>query len=384
MKAVLGGEHAPLGTDFPNGGIIEMRRTRWLTRAVALLAVGSLSSGLGVSASSASTERPARPTTPTAPSAPAEPAAAQGPTAAERAAQVQATQTSVIKYGPFTAPAAPPNPDGTHGHAHTGNLFSFWVQKPCGDCYITSMTADLVYPDGRRAGWSTNAQLHHMVMFNSEWGKVDPTCYVGFPFPLGLLFGQRFFASGDERTEIDMPAGYGYKVGAASTFNMIYELAGMTDQPQNVSIEMTYDWVPASTPGMKNVEPIWFDVAQCGFSTISRPQGPSQASWTWNVNRPGDIVAIGGHIHDGGKNIEIRNDTTGTVICNSVAGYGESPLYVDHHGEGHISSMSKCHGTGGNAALRVSNGQNVTIRANYDMPAAVQDQMGIVMAFVAE
>jgi hypothetical protein len=72
------------------------------------------------------------------------------------------------------------------------------------------------------------------------------------------------------------------------------------------------------------------------------------------------------------------------MICNSVAGYGESPLYVDHHGEGHISSMSKCHSTGGNAAMRVQNNQIVTIRAKYDMPAAVADQMGIVMAFVAQ
>jgi hypothetical protein len=242
------------------------------------------------------------------------------------------------------------------------------------------MQADLVYADGRRAGYNTNAQLHHMVLANWSWGRSDATCNIGYPFPLGLMFGQRFFASGDERTRIYFPAGYGYRVDAFDTWNLIYELAGMTAEPQNVYIKMSYDYVPASTPGMKNVEPIWFDVAQCGFSEISRPAGRSQASWAWNVNRPGRIVAIGGHLHDGGENIAIRNDTTGQLICDSRAGYGESPLYVDHHGEGHISSMSACIGP---EVATVANGQRVTQTANYNMPEAVDDQMGITMAFVA-
>jgi hypothetical protein len=284
-----------------------------------------------------------------------------------------------IRYGPFTIPGAT-NPDGTHGHAHTGNQFRFFVEKPCSNCYVTSMQADLVYPDGRQAGYSTDVQLHHMVLANWSFGRSDATCNFGFPIPLGLIFGQRFFASGDERTRIHYPAGYGYRVDAFDTWNLIYELASISAQPQDVYIKMSYDFVPASTPGMRNVEPIWMDLAQCGFSEISRPAGPSQASWTWDVNRPGEIVAIGGHIHDGGINIVIRNDTTGQVICDSRAGYGETPLYIDHHGTRHLSSMSTCIGRG---VATVANGQRVTETAYYNMSEAVTDQMGIVMAFVA-
>jgi hypothetical protein len=43
--------------------------------------------------------------------------------------------------------------------------------------------------------------------------------------------------------------------------------------------------------------------------------------------------------------------------------------------------MSKCTPTG--AAATVRNGDRVTIRGYYDMPAAVTDQMNIVMAFIA-
>src|SRR5262245_1969270 len=106
------------------------------------------------------------------------------------------SQTSKIRYGPYSVPAAPVNPDGTHAHAHTGNRFSFFIRKPCTNCYVTGMTANLVYQDGRTAGWSTDAQLHHMVMLAQGGGKTDATCAVSL---FGLL-GQRFFASCDERT----------------------------------------------------------------------------------------------------------------------------------------------------------------------------------------
>ena len=48
-----------------------------------------------------------------------------------------------------------------------------------------------------------------MVLFNQGWGRTDATCGSSF---LGFL-GQRFFASGDERTPIIAPAAYGYFVG---------------------------------------------------------------------------------------------------------------------------------------------------------------------------
>lgn len=287
-------------------------------------------------------------------------------------------RTTVVKYGPYQQQPAPENPDGSHGHWHSGNQFGLGVQKPCTNCYITGMTADLVHPDGTRAGYSNGSQLHHMVLFNQDAGRVDATCNPGFPLPLGML-GQRFFASGDERTPIIAPTGYGYYVGSGANWNLIWDLAGMSRVPKTVFYQVTFNWVPAPA-NLTNLEPVWFDVNQCGDSTASVPAGPSSLSWTWTVNRPGDIVGIGGHGHDGTVNIEIKNDTTGQVICDSRAGYGGDPLYTDpEHGAEHISSMSTCVGT---PVAKVSNGQRVTMKANYNMAKADPMQMGIVMAFV--
>jgi hypothetical protein len=291
-------------------------------------------------------------------------------------------QMSEIRYGPFGIPAARGNTGDHHDMGMTGNQFRFFIQKPCSNCYITDIQADLVDASGRQLGFNTGQMLHHMVL--ASWtGRQDATCWLGFPFPLGIMFGQRFFASGDERTDIRFPAGTGYRVDAMDTWNLIYDLANMNTTATSVYIKMHYEWVPMSTPGMTNVEPIWMDLAQCGFSEIARPAGTSQASWGWWVNRPGRIIGIGGHIHDGGTNIVIRNESTGQVICDSRAGYGESPLYIDSHGMRHLSSMSKCMGTLSSPVATISNGQLITETAHYDMDEAVTDQMGIVMAFVA-
>ncbi|HEY8546680.1 MAG TPA: hypothetical protein VIL36_16585 [Acidimicrobiales bacterium] len=288
-------------------------------------------------------------------------------------------RTTVIKYGPYQQQAAVPKPDGSHGHWHSGNQFAFGVQKPCTNCYITGMVADLVYPDGTQAGYSTGSQLHHMVLFNQDAGREDATCHAGIPFPLGLLFGQRFFASGDERTPVFAPPGYGYYVGSGANWNLIWDLAGMSRVPKTVYYQVTYHWVPAPAD-ITNLEPVWFDVAQCGFSTFTAMPGRSSHSWSWTVNRPGNVIGIGGHGHDGTINIVVKNDSTGQVICDSRAGYGESPLYIDpEHGDAHISSMSTCISPNGPA---VQNGQRVTMTANYDMAKQDDGQMGIVLAYI--
>lgn len=287
-------------------------------------------------------------------------------------------KTSVIKYGPTVVKAAPLQPDGKHGHTHTGNLFSFGVQKPCTDCYITGMSAQLTYPDGSPANYNTRHVLHHVVLFNSGWGHQDATC--GFSF-LGFL-GERFFASGAEGTKQNLPVGYGYKVGAWDNFNMIYELASESTTDQAVVIEMTYNWVPASTANVKTARPVWLDIDQCGDSVYDAPAGPSTAKYTWWVGTPGRILGMGGHLHDGGKDIRIVNDTTGKELCVSKAAYGETPAFIGHHGEAHLSSMSTCYydlTTGPTLKLW----DRVSIHSSYDLPAASSDVMGIVMLWVA-
>jgi hypothetical protein len=287
-------------------------------------------------------------------------------------------QTTEISYGPFNIPALQAGQD----HASTGNQFRFGIQKPCNNCYITGIQASLSNTDGSPANPSTGSMLHHMVLANTDWDKTDATCEVGLPFPLGLMFGDRFFASGDERTLIGFPPGYGYRVGTGG-WNLIYELASMVEQQKSVNIDMTYTWVPATTP-MSEIRPVWMDVAQCGFSTYNVPAGPTTNQWSWTANAAGGVVAIGGHQHRGGVNIETINETTGETLWDSVANYGETPEYIGHHGAEISSMTSYIAPSGAENRGMVSVGDRVTIRSHYNAEQPETGVMGIVMMFLAE
>jgi hypothetical protein len=310
-----------------------------------------------------------------APAAPAAPDRVETPAAPARAAQTGAV-TKEIRYGPFTIDPAPENPDGTHGHAHLPGA-NLNVAKPCTNCFITGMKPDLEFADGTRAGYSSNVMLHHMVLFNQESGRTDATCPTG----LGSL-GQRFFASGDERTVTAFPDNFGYKVGANSSWANVWELSSMSEKPETVYFSVTFTYVPASTPGMKDVEPVWMDIDQCGDSHVSIPAGRSSQTWVWNVNRPGPMLTVGGHVHDYGINLLVRNDTTGQVICDSRASFGTDPLYIDHHGFKHISKMSTCGGPGMQPIAQLKSGDRVRITSTYDSPNPIPDAMGIAVAYM--
>jgi hypothetical protein len=92
-----------------------------------------------------------------------------------------------IKYGPYEVPPS---------HVDNG-MKNFQLRNatmPCHDCLITWFQADLVYLDGTTANADTGMWLHHTVLTNG--GKEDVK---------GCKYhGERFFASGNERTLIDI------------------------------------------------------------------------------------------------------------------------------------------------------------------------------------
>jgi hypothetical protein len=115
-----------------------------------------------------------------------------------------ATSTKTVRYGPFTIPAGTTSDPGM-----IHNKLLFGVARPCVDCYITSFKPDLVYADGTRANPDSGPMLHHAV-FTSQW-RPDATCAGSW---LGLA-GERFFASGNERTAIKFPPATA--IGCATT-----------------------------------------------------------------------------------------------------------------------------------------------------------------------
>lgn len=286
--------------------------------------------------------------------------------AASPASASHTTNVTTVRYGPFTIPGGTMDMPGM-----IENRILLGVAKPCIGCYITSMTPDLVYADGSNANVNTGAMLHHTVLASAF--RPDPTCGGNL---LGLI-GQRFFASGNERTVVEVPPGYGYYVGWLDSWNMVVDLMNHHAMAQTVYLTVRFTWTRSS---QTRVTPVWLDIDQCGDSEFSVPAGMTDSHWDWRVNVPGKIVGIGGHVHEGGVNIKAVNESTGTTICDSVAAYGETPEYIDHMGMPHVSSMTRCVA---DPVATVNWNQTVRIHAIYDAMEPIDDAMGIMIAFIA-
>jgi hypothetical protein len=221
-----------------------------------------------------------------------------------------ATSTKTVRYGPFTIPAATSITEP--GMIH--NKLLLGVARPCVDCYITSFTPNLVYGDGTTANMDTGPMLHHAV-FTSQW-RPDATCAGSW---LGLA-GERFFASGNERTAIAFPAGYGYRVRYYDSWNLLVDLMNhSTTSSKTVYVQVTFTIRP-SWESVQRVRPVWLDIDQCGDSEYSIPAGYSDRHWDWKVNVPGSVVAMLGHVHGHGIAVEATNESQGGAsICRSVA-----------------------------------------------------------------
>lgn len=91
-----------------------------------------------------------------------------------------------IDYGTYKVPAQNKD-DGIRAVKST-------IAPPCSDCLVTWMQAQLEYVNGPTADAETNMWMHHVVFWNA--GRNDSVC--------PGMGGQRFFASGNERTPVDL------------------------------------------------------------------------------------------------------------------------------------------------------------------------------------
>jgi hypothetical protein len=304
-------------------------------------------------------------------SAGAVPAAGRGAPAAVDTGAAEAVQPtkSTMRIGPFNIA---PTPLGTLPHQ---NRVIPNIAHPCTDCYITGITPRLVYADGTKADMSTGVMLHHLVI--ADTAKRDLTC--AREDGIGAI-GRRIFASGDERTAFSLPAGYGFKVTPGRWIGIV-ELMNHSPVPRDVFFEADVWHVPASTAGMKNVTPVWLDIANCLDSEYSVPAGRTSMDWSWVSSITGKVVAAAGHVHAGGVGTILTNGTTNRRMCSSEAGYG-TPGASGHDALANmVTSMSGC---SWDKLGTVRKGEKLTLTSIYDAPTKMDGVMGIMLLAVHE
>jgi hypothetical protein len=253
------------------------------------------------------------------------------------------------------------------------------VAAPSEAGYLTSARASLVDAEGQEIAPEA-VHLHHAVWLNPT--RRDLTCDA---YDDRLPDYERFFASGKERTPVVLPDGYGYywsnggpqpHTQSAPGWGMVAMLDGRAGKA-DVFIELEVGFVPeGQASGMTAIRPVWLDVRNCSSNPVydvprgSGEDGVHRESWTHELALGGRFVFLGGHLHDGGLALELRNATTGDELFTSRPVYGRPD---DPWGLTGMTTMSDP------AGPTVDAGDRLRLTAAYDSARARPNVMGIML-----
>jgi plastocyanin len=217
------------------------------------------------------------------------------------------------------------------------------IEKPAYDGYLTAIRPNMVGADGTPPPTDV-VHLHHGVFLNMS--RPDATA--------PQIGGQRFFATGEEKTQMALPYPYGYPVAGSDVWAMNYMLHNETPNEQTVWLTYDIDYVPADTALghlIKPVEPVWTDVengraypvfdVHRGTGANGRYTYPQDArpdpyanrprASEWTVPRDMTLVATAGHVHPGGLYTDLdvirpgatpRTTTVRRVRCRARRRHG--------------------------------------------------------------
>ena len=179
--------------------------------------------------------------------------------------------------------------------------------------------------------------LHHIVFSNlgpTLGSKSDGTC--GSFTMLNSRstvpgMAERFYAAGEERAKLRLPAGYGYQINAGDKWGMTWMLMNhrKTVDTAYIQYRVTYDTAP-KTP----VKPYWLDIENCKADPVfDIPGGKKKGSTTrrssiWNVPESGRIVAGGGHVHGGAKQLDLKRTGPDCTLYSSKPTWGAAQAPV--------------------------------------------------------
>ncbi|KAE8453857.1 hypothetical protein EG329_007633 [Mollisiaceae sp. DMI_Dod_QoI] len=269
----------------------------------------------------------------------------------------QGSKRAQVTYGPFDVP----NMNIENGMK---DFIQYSVKVPCKDCLITFIQAGLEFPNGTYANANTSLWLHHIVLYNLN--NLDTVCGANVP-------GERFFASGNERSAADISINgtnnAGYYIGMNDTVGLLTELMNTATVNQTAVVTITYEYLPGIPASFNKVTPVWLDIGGCKSDEPAKNDTTFQyTSPAWTANSTGRITCAIGHLHDGGTHLDItKNNQT---MCDCQTAYGQSPGYIDPMGSmmnmpgmqmgTHISSLSEC-STG-----QINLGDNLTVTAYYN------------------
>jgi plastocyanin len=257
------------------------------------------------------------------------------------------------------------------------------IPSPQADGYMIGLKATLVDVAGVEEPIQ-NVMLHHIVF--AKVGVKDFTCdtiidYEGRTQP---AIAERFYAEGEERTEIELPKGYGYPNKGSDRWGMLFMLMNHRPVSDTVYVQYTVRYVTgeARTP----VRPVWVDVRNCDSDPIFNVPGGGKLFSTFSrsadlvMPEGGRFVAGGAHLHGGGLRLDLTNRSCANRLLYRAEPTWGLPVIrplMHENGPKHMTTFSSGEG------ILVRAGDRLRIRATYDNALPHTRVMGIMILYLA-
>lgn len=203
-----------------------------------------------------------------------------------------------IRVGPVSLPA------------HTDHMAAaqppvFFLTIPF-DGWLTAFHPRLANSHGHSL---PNKLLHHAAFYDTE--RTDFLC----PEREEHIFG-----AGSEMNDWPAIPGFGYRVKKGDRIRISTMFANPTAKNYpDAFFEVRVDYVVAQAtavePILKDVYPAWFDVMGCGKSGYDLPPGQSTKTGEFKLRFSGHLLGVGGHLHDYGEWLVLKNSTTNETIA---------------------------------------------------------------------
>jgi plastocyanin len=242
------------------------------------------------------------------------------------------------------------------------------------------MTAQLVDARGHPVT-IRDVMLHHVVFFRARRAVVPSACT--------NRDYEAFYGTGEERQRLVLPAGYGYRITSRDHWRMNAML--MSHSLRALHVYVLYHVTVVTQRRLVPVQPFWVRANGCG-SQVSypitgggQPGATDTRSYVWHVPIDGRIVAVGGHLHGGAKNLSLSQPPcNGRLLLDTAPQFGmPNNLYYRVrpvlHEPGPIDTRYFVSRTG----IPVRRGERLRITGVYDNSQPHPRVMAIMHVYVA-
>jgi plastocyanin len=193
------------------------------------------------------------------------------------------------------------------------NLIDVTTARPQVDGWITAFRPGLVRVRDGKSPPVDEIHLHHAV-----W----------------LVNGRPTFAAGEEKTNVTLPGGFGFRYRTNQRWNLNHMIHNLTPTPERVYVEYQIDFIPDGNPGAAGIQPVdtqWVDVmGGRAYPVFDVPRGagrggrylyprdePAAAAARRNqrvIERDGTLVFAAGHVHPGGLATDLFLTRAGRTV----------------------------------------------------------------------